>query len=42
MKDLDTCNKSGEKITNEYPNLFGNLIVDGPVFLEVISNKVTF
>jgi len=42
MKDLDTCNKAGEKIIMKFTNLFGNLIVDGPVYLEVINNKVTF
>ena len=42
MKDLNTCNKSGEKITNEYTNLFGNLIVDGPSCLQVIRIKVIF
>ena len=42
MKDLDTCNKAGKKLLMKYTNLFGNLIVDGPVYLEVINNKVTF
>jgi len=38
MKNLDTCKKAGEKLLIKYANLFGNLIVDGPVYLEVISN----
>ena len=41
MRDLDTCNKSGEKITNEILNLFGNLR-DGDASLQVIRIKVTF
>ena len=35
MKDLDSCKKAGEKSLMKYINLFGNLIVDGPVYLEV-------
>ena len=42
MRNLETCNKAGEKLLMKYTNLFGNLIVDGPVYLVVISNKVTF
>jgi len=42
MKDLDTCNKAGEKITNEIYKPVCNLIVNEHVYLEVISNKVTF
>ena len=42
MKDLNTFKKSGKKITNEYKNLSGNLIVNRPVYLKMISNKVTF
>ena len=42
MNDLDTCNKAGEKLLMIYTNQFGNLIVDGPVYLEVINRKVTF
>ena len=42
MKDLDTCNKAGDKLVMQYTNLFGNLIIGGLVYLEVISNKVTF
>ena len=42
MKDLDTCNKAGEKITNEIYKPVGNLIVDGPACLQVIRIKVTF
>jgi len=42
MKDLDTCNKAGEKITKKYINLFGNLIVNGPVYLEGTNRKITF
>ena len=42
MKDLDTCNKAGKNLIMKYTNQFGNLIVDGPVYLEVISSKVTF
>ena len=38
MKDLETCKKAGKKLLMKYTNLFGNLIVDGPVYLEVISN----
>ena len=41
MRDLDTCNKSGEKITNEILNLFGNLR-DGDASLQVIRIKVIF
>ena len=42
MKELAICNKSGEKLLMKYKNLFDNLIEDGPVYLEVIGNKVTF
>ena len=42
MKVLDICSKSGEKSLMKYTNLFGNSIVDGPVYLEVINSKVTF
>ena len=38
MKDLDTCKRQEKKLIMKYTNLFGNLIVDGPVYLEVISN----
>ena len=40
-KGLDTFKKQ-IKITNKYKNLFNNLILDGPVYLVVINNKVTF
>ena len=40
-KVLDTFKKQ-IKITNKYKNLFNNLILDGPVNLVVINNKVTF
>ena len=42
MKNIAIYNKSGEKLLIKYKKLFGNLILDGPVYLEVISNKVTF
>ena len=42
MRDLVTCKKAGKKLLMKYTNLFGNLIVDGPVYLEVINCKVTF
>ena len=42
MKDLENFKIQVEKLLIEYTNLFGNLIVDGPVYLDVISNKVTF
>jgi len=38
MKEVDTCNKQEKKLLMKYINLFGNLIVDGPVYLEVIKN----
>ena len=38
MKDLNTCNNAGEKLLMIYTNLFGNLKVDGIVYLKVISN----
>ena len=41
MKDLDTFKKQ-IKITNSNKILFNNLISDGPVYLVVINNKVTF
>ncbi len=40
-KGLDIFKKQ-IKITNKYKNLFKNLILDGPVYLVVINNKVTF
>jgi len=43
MKELDTFNnKAGEKILMKYINQFGNLIVGGSVYLEVVISKVTF
>ena len=42
MIDLDTCKKAGEKILMKYINQFGNLIVGGSVYLEVVISKVTF
>ena len=42
MKDLDTCNRAGEKITNEIYKPVCQFIVDGPVCLKVIRIKVTF
>ena len=42
MRDLDTCNKAGERITNEIYKPVGNLILDGPACLDLIKIKVTF
>ena len=42
MKNLDTCKKQEKKLQMIYSSQFGNLIVDGLVYLEVIDNKFTF
>ena len=42
MKDLDTCKKAGKKLQMKYINQFGNLIVNGLVYLAAIINKVIF
>ena len=43
MKDLDTCNKAGEKITNEiYKPVWQFDSRWTCVYLEVIKNKITF
>ena len=42
MKDLDSCNKAGEKLPMKFINPFGNLIVDGHVCLKGIKNKLPF
>ena len=43
MKDIETCKKAGKKISNEiYINLFGNLIINGLVFIAEFLNKIIF
>ena len=42
MKDLDNLIRKGGKLLMKYTNLFVNLIVNGPVCLQVIRIKVTF
>ena len=42
MKDIDNCNKAGDKNIHEYKNLFGQSIADEPMYLEMIRNKITF
>ena len=42
MKDVDSCNRAGGRLLMKYKNLYGNLISDGLVYLEMIRNKVTF
>ena len=41
MKNLDLI-RCRKKFLIKYSNLFGNFIVNGPIYLEVITNKVTF
>ena len=41
MKNLNLI-RCRKKFLMKYSNLFGNLIVNGPIYLEVITNKVTF
>ncbi len=42
MRDLDNLIRKGGKLLMKYTNLFVNLIVNGPVCLQVIRIKVTF
>ena len=42
MKELHTCRKEGEQIAKKYTDLFGNLIVNGLVYLKEVINKATF
>ena len=42
MKDLDTCNKAGEKITNEIYKPVWQFDSRWTVYLEVTSSKVTY
>ena len=42
MKDLDTCEKQEKKLQMKYISQFGNLIVNGLVYLAAIINKFIF